>query len=620
MSDQPYLRAVARRSAGAPHSAVRLDGSSLNSSGSGDRPPSSEGPSPGSITAETARCIRPVNRESAFSGHSRHRVPPVAILLCLGLASMFLVSGVPLAAPSVASHLSPSVSTPLTLTLNGVAAKETPDFWGTFISGTSVNHFESGLLNATPIKFLRFGANQIEQENWSNGCMYSDSGSCQGLQENVAAFATLCQWIPSDSCDLGVPAETNSPSTVAYLMNWLKAETGWTPGCWSVGNEPQGWIHFNIPWTSWKSSDHSVPTATQYASLAQNMTDTIRHLDPGACVVGIESEGNKPSRVGSWFQAIDAAAPNVTLLAYHNYPNEWCTGENASQLFAPAKLTQTVTTYHSYAVPGAAGIPVEVHEFNIGLHGCDGFDGTPTDAVYTSANVAQALEAGMPEFTFFRFFCGASDCLYNSSSNEPTPVYTLYSKLFTHLDIRTIRNVTVSGGADQGTFAAEGSDNTTDASLLFSNANETTGESLSLAGMSPTNWTGEVYTMDSNGDVSNALYVPGMTVALPPGSTVVVKMYQAAGGGSTGSSPDPWAIDGTVELANSSVPAGLTAQLNFTLENGSTFQLVTAVGPTGNFSIDNLTFAGTFAAARLGPGRTRCRTSTRFCSSPSSSS
>ena len=194
--------------------------------------------------------------------------------------------------------------------------------------------------------------------------------------------------------------------------------------------------------------------------------------------------------------------------------------------------------------------------------------------------------------------------MYNSGSHYATDVYQLYSGLFTHMDITSIRNVTLSSGVNAETYAAEGSDNATDASLLFTNAATSGWENVSLAGVSPTNWTGEVYSQSTTGTLSRAVYVPGMTVALPPESTVVVKMYHAGstGGGTKGSSSRTWTVAGTVELTNSTPTANMTVGLDFDLQNGSTIELDPLVGPAGGFSVGNLTFNGTFASAKLGPG------------------
>ncbi|MGD0257820.1 MAG: hypothetical protein ABSB90_08095 [Thermoplasmata archaeon] len=508
----------------------------------------------------------------------------------------------------------------MTLTINGVSATETPYFWAVDISGSTnvASSHQAALLNATPIRTLRYGDDATDQSNWSNGCFYNGNSECSAPEENATSFGTLCRWL-HDQCVLGVPAEINNVTTTMSILHWLAGQTSWTPNCWAIGNEPQDWTHFNIPWDEWSAKDDSQPTAAQFAADAANLTAAIRHAYPNACIVGIENNAN-PKRTESWTSALASGDPNASAVAIHSYPDLQCTGP----LLSLTNLTSLARQYRS-AVAVSGGLPVYTHEFNIGLKGsgpkeCPAL-GTPTDAVFVSANIAQALEVGMPQFAYYRFDCSSTpDCMFDAATGTPTPVYTLYSGLFTHMDIRSIRNVTFSDGVVPGLFAAEGSDNSTDRSLLLSNAVLTSAQNVSLAGVSPDNWTGEVYLQDSSGEISTQPFVPGMVLTLPPESTAVVKMFQApsngsgsggggggggagGGGGSNGTSSSTWTIEGSVILSNSTAPAGLNAELTFSLQNGSSTQVDATVGLDGGFSVGNLSFAGTFESAQLGPGR-----------------
>ncbi len=608
MNGQPTSQAAAGRFVGTagPRKTLPFTRTSRESQVPDESEPPAERRAPRTSTTGTKGPSLAVTRRSANLRAIRHGMSLLSALVSIGLVVTVLLTGAPAGVTSANSNLAPTTTPPLTLTIHGVAATETPYFWATDPGGSAnvATSVQAALLNATPIKTLRYGDNWVDQSNWSDNCYYNDNNVCSTPQASPTSFATLCQWV-RDECVLGVPAESNRASTVTALLHWFAKETSWTPDCWSIGNEPQDWTHFNIPWTSWSSEDASTPTAAQFATVAANLTGAIRHIYPGACIVGIENNDNV-ARSAPWTSAVLAAAPNVSAVAIHSYPDNHCTGPYLSS----TNLTSVARQYED-AKAVSDGLPVYNHEFNIGLgtgaQACKAL-GTVTAAVFVSATAAQVLELGMPQFAYFRFYCSSTyDCMYDSGTNTPTPIYTLYSELFTHMDISTIRNVTFSSGADPGTFAAEGSDNATDSSLLLSNAVTSTWENVSLAGVSPSNWTGEVYTQDTAGTVSRMDYVPGMTVSLPPESTIVVKMYQAAGNGSGGSGPSgtpptTWTLGGTVSLADATIPADLTVQLTFSLQNGSTTELDAAVGPAGAFSIGNLTFTGTFASARLGPG------------------
>jgi hypothetical protein len=477
-----------------------------------------------------------------------------------------LLLGIP-SVPTASAQ--PAPSAPLvTLAIKGVAATETPNFWAVDVDGLtdSANSVEAALLNDTPIKTLRYGANWIDGDNWTTGCYYNNNNICSPVQGEPTTFASLCQWL-HDQCILGVPAETNNPSAVTAMVHWLATQTSWTPTCWALGNEPDDWTHFNIPWSRWSSDDRSTPTSAQFAADAANLTGAIRHIYPKACIVGIENNDNV-RRTTQWTEAVVDAAPNVTEVAIHSYPDNHCTGPYLSTV----NLTSLARQYED-AVGAAQGLPVDTQEFNIGLGQCPA-QGTETAAVMVSASAAQALELGMPQFGYFRFDCpDGLDCMINSTHNILTPVYQLYSQLFTHLDIRTVRNVSLSGPYNPETYAAEGSDNATDSSLLLSNAATTGSENISLAGVSPSNWTGEVYIENTKGVVSRILYEAGMTVSLPPESTMVVKMWA------------PRSSDFPVKFTESGLPSGTNWSVTLNgVTNASTTGAVEFTAPDGSYS------------------------------------
>ncbi|MCI4373068.1 MAG: hypothetical protein L3K02_05440, partial [Thermoplasmata archaeon] len=213
------------------------------------------------------------NRRGPEPGSSQYRASRLGILSSVVFLIVVLLLGIP-SVPSATAHPTPAGSTPLNLTIHRVVASESPNFWTVDIDGM-VNAADSqaaAFLNATPIKTLRYGDNWLDQSNWTNGCYYNDNNECSGAQGLPVSFGTLCQWL-KDQCILGVPAETNNVSTTTALVHWLAGQTSWKPTCWAIGNEPPGWTHFGIPWTSWSTSDAATPTALQFAQDSANLTD-----------------------------------------------------------------------------------------------------------------------------------------------------------------------------------------------------------------------------------------------------------------------------------------------------------------------------------------------------------
>ncbi|MGC2289325.1 MAG: hypothetical protein WA688_05650 [Thermoplasmata archaeon] len=356
-------------------------------------------------------------------------------------------------------------------------------FWAVSLDGGTPDPDTAslkGFLEASPFTVLRYDATWIDQENWSRGCYYDGTSACLPVHNNVTGFANLCKSSPQYYCILGVPAEINNVSTMTYEVEWLQRTTGWEPNCWAIGNEPEVWTHFGIPWTSWQAPDDRTPTAAQFALLAENYTDTLRSIDgPDTCIIGLESNDPIPN-IESFTNATTAAVPNDTAVSFHSYPDDKCdlngvgsTTAPVTQLLSPANLTLTQASYND-SVANAHGVPVDIQEFNMGSASasplCDPWVAGYTDSVFTSAVVAQALTYGVPQFTFFHFYCKTSDCLVDETTRVPDPTYWLYTDLLSQMDLAQIQKASFTAGGSPETFAVLGENGTHDRTLLLSNA------------------------------------------------------------------------------------------------------------------------------------------------------
>ncbi|MGC2289826.1 MAG: hypothetical protein WA688_08230 [Thermoplasmata archaeon] len=439
-----------------------------------------------------------------------------------GLAVAFLVLGLlNVHASSSGLVISPNsgiagLSEPMNFTTINVSniplASPGAQFWGVSVEGGNPDPDTPsllGFLNASPFTELRYGATWIDEENWSSGCFYNDTSVCYSFHNNVSDYADLCLSSPRYYCILGVPAEINSVSTLAYEVNWLQSTTGWQPNCWAIGNEPEAWTHFNIPWTAWKSSDNRVPTAAQFAQVALNYTDTLRSIDgPGTCIIGLESD-SPIANIGSFTNAVTSAVPNDTAVSFHSYPDGKCTlngkvgTASLSQLLSPSNLTATQLLYNASAANDTSGVPVYIQEFNMGsAHGstsCGPWVTSYTDSVFTSAVVAQALTYGDPQFTFFHFDCQTPDCLVNSTTGIRSPTYWLYADLLSQMDLEQLHQVNFTAGGNAHTYAVLGENGTHDRTLLLANAQPRGWLNLSVSSLVPslpTDW--EIQNISQN--------------------------------------------------------------------------------------------------------------------------
>jgi hypothetical protein len=474
---------------------------------------------PPTLRGETIHEPNPLGLVAVFS---------VALALSM-LAGPFLSSGPP---PRGNSDLATALGSSLinaTVEIGSNSSNQTPYFWGVAIDGTlnPANRSIASDLNATPIRTLRYGAAWIEQTNWKTGCEYFDNSTCGGITNNVLDYAKLCKWLPNFRCYLGVPAEIDNVTQLAVEVNWLHTNSsGWWPTCWAIGNEPATWTHFGIQWNHWTNNDTSKASATQFARVVQNYTKTLRSLDPNACIVGLESSApSKTVNLGQWIHNVTTLQPNITEVAFHNYPDGHC--YPGTQPLNLANLTRIQYDYEKLAVPNASGIPVDVHEFSIGLGtspSCS-FLNTPANAVFASAVIAQALAAGNPPLAYFRFACGGVDCML-SSHLVATPVYNDYSSVLSHMDYSRIYNLTTNNATTSGTWMVLGATNTgLNQSLLLvnANANSTAVENLKISPAVPPGWKASVYCEYGSGANSSGPLPSNDTVTLTKETTCVVQ-------------------------------------------------------------------------------------------------
>jgi hypothetical protein len=462
----------------------------------------------------------------------------VGVALGVVLSGWVLVSeGIPVAPPSSnATPIYAASSTGATLAVSSTGFVESPTFWSIAMDGAPNpdQPFIRALLNETPVKSLRYGAAWADETDWEKNCYYAGTivGQCEKSQESVVDFGNLCK-ATGDECILGVPAEIDSVSVLASEVNWLKTQTGgWLPTCFSIGDEPTKWTHYGIPWTSWKATDDSTVTASQYASLVERYTDTLRHIDPGACIVGVESANAFPGAsttfITTFFTAVASQVPNVTSLDFHIYPGGKGLGISATTLLGYRNLTGLAWDYNSVAKPNASGIPVNVDEFapcmSASLTETCPFIDTYAYAAFASADYVQALASGIPRLDFYRLYGTGSNSLVNSVSGAKVPMFYLLSML-QNMSIASVHPVSVIG-ANPDVFAVEGIQNSSERTMLISNANATQWQGVSESSFVPANWSVQTYYQSQKTGVRVSSVDSSQIFAMGPQSTLLVKMTE----------------------------------------------------------------------------------------------
>jgi hypothetical protein len=441
------------------------------------------------------------------------------------IASTASSSGSLLGSPFAATDLgtvSPGYPTTnnATISIGASSQSENSSFWGVSLDGTKDpgTKYVAALLNQTPFTTLRYGSNWADQTNWSSGCQYNGTlnpttgNYCWPESNLVVDFAKLCQWLPEDRCYLAVPAEINSIEVLRSEVDWLHNATNWWPTCWAIGNEPALWTHFNEPWTSWRSTDNRAPTPREFGTLVENYSTVLWQVDPGACIVGIESSGDFYNvNIDSWIQNTTELNPNITEVAFHDYPGQHCVGANAPPL-SSENVTSIQRNYTSVTKAiNRSKVLVDVQEFNIGVSTPDiqygqpacRYVGQPPNAVFDSAVTAQALAAGDPQLVVFHFDCVGASCLTdNGTASSTTPVFYVYSYVLSHMEISRIYNVT-SSGATVGTYTVLGvGTDGLNQTLLISNANQSEGETVNVTPAIPRGWSAVAYCQGPGPDAN----------------------------------------------------------------------------------------------------------------------
>ncbi|MCI4336240.1 MAG: PKD domain-containing protein [Thermoplasmata archaeon] len=375
----------------------------------------------------------------------------------------------------------------------GVVATTSGSFWSVDAQTSCATCIESNqsvknYLASTPFTWVRYGQG-IDSCNISAARSYSSSGvASTGCGFNMTSLKSWCDsTTPHCHTIISLPGENNNSREDAAIAKWIVRTVGIQPDYWSIGNEPTGWTHYGLPWTSWKTTDAASASPLAYAFDVKVAITAVSAVDPGAKFLGIEAACSCNTL---WFQDvahIDGAS--LAGIAVHNYPSSGSTTETLAKFYAPlstsSNITNSVATVRS-ALAGqctACGtLPIFVNEYNAGPGWApSNYGGTYANAVFLAASVTQALTSNVSQMTVFNLESSSSSgygfALLNSHGS-PGPTGTLYSGLLRHLAGGTVTAAHVSTTLT-GVWAVA-TTNASMESILVVNANLTHPLALSL--------------------------------------------------------------------------------------------------------------------------------------------
>jgi hypothetical protein len=390
------------------------------------------------------------------------------------------------------------------LTVGAVVAYPPSTFWGVGAHAVKILNSSLGAqLNRTPINLYRFGGGG-DTANQTTGVSYSSNGVASGSGSSAdPQFVKFCQWQHCHSI-MTVPGEINDPGAAAVTVSYVETTLGYHPDYWSIGNEPQLWLHYNIPWTQWRATDASTPTPQEYALLVQRYIAAMKTVDATIHVIGIQSTSGGREAAGWITPLVALDGPNLSAIAYHSYPGGFAAPGGSVATFLDAARTNGYPSDYRTTQGIVAGacpschIPVFVDEFNGAVPGYyTQFVQSYPDVPLIAAAVAIGLQLNTSQFAFFDLQATEGLDAYGlvDEAGHARPSYDLYSVFFQNLSTNAIENTTILGGPG-GAVAVVG-ENATTTSLLIANENATDSLRLSLNGSGfPTSGSGTAWSWD----------------------------------------------------------------------------------------------------------------------------
>jgi hypothetical protein len=444
------------------------------------------------------RYLRPL--PGGFGLHPRRTIGLAVVLVVLLSGPLWSGSG-PAAGTLVNAASSPSNQTlsgtdvtpsPVSgsLVVTNQSFELSPQFFGVNVHAVGTdNQSLAALVNATPFVSFRFSP-AGEATNQVDSIVYSPNGVPSSVySETDAQFVTWCRWVECRATMM-VPAEIDNAKEAAATVRYVEQTLGFHPEYWAIGNEPQQWIHFGIPWTKWRSNDDSTPTPAQYAVEVRNYVSAMRAVDPKIRIIGIESVvGGTLS--GSWIKdLVEVDGPNLTAVAYHAYPLGAGTGPASLASFYaalrnptafPLNYPATTTIVHD-ACP-SCHILVFVDELNAGLGG--NFASYLThypEVPFIAAVLITAMREDVRHVLFFDLedLDGQQPYGLTTVGAGSRPSYLLYSDILNLLASGRVVRSSIHGGPE-GVYSVL-TKNATSTSLFVVNTNLTHSLSMSLPG------------------------------------------------------------------------------------------------------------------------------------------
>jgi len=463
----------------------------------------------------------------------------------------------------------------------------------------------------TPLTYYRWpGGTIADSLNMSSGLDYGNNSS-RPEHTNESEFVGWCRTVACHAI-FQVPGEINSTSTAAWEVYYTIKTLGFYPDYWEIGDEPEGWTHFNTPWAEWNSSQNNITTAATYAVLEQQyilaMQAEASRLGTTLKFIGLPGEGNGISNEGRWINdTVQVNGPNISAVAIHVYP----AGAGSSGPFTLSRFFQSLESTSSIsarasnderwikkACPTCSPIQLFVDELGSGTGNNGGW--TPfmksySEVPYITAELIQAMNDSVSNVDVFALNSSYPGSLFNGTG-VARPVDSLYTQILPHFQPNLLE-YNVTDRVSEAYLAASESPNGSSITLLAANANATSPVQFNVSGpgfpvtSTYTTWSWNNSTPEVQ---SSTAAGPDRDWTLPPQGTLLVSVCVSSPCSSGRSDRFP------VGFNETGLPSGTNWSVTF---NGST---LSSASSSIAFTAANGTYPYSIAAA---PGYVPARSS-----------
>ena len=399
------------------------------------------------------------------SGPSARARLPWSSWLAAGVALLVVLSGNAVAQPlsaapsvgpvaaslptSAAAAIAPDGYTtiPTTLTVSHAPANLSSQFWGTTVNNeVRMFHGETNAVNATPARVLVWpGAMAGEDYDPLTQTHYNTyNGTPTPALTNESQFVQLCKATHCIAI-VQVPAEIDSTSIAESIVNYTEVNLSFVPAYWMIGNEPELWSHWKVPWKKWATQYTTGPDPTQFGDEVVQYVKAIRAVDNTTPILGLPASGCTCGyyTFDQWIAGVLAVTGSqIQAVAFHEYPAGWLgTGNGSLQDFyatlqGAASIPTRMVAARAAVQSACAKCNVSVFISELGAalswsaYGpyAIGFSG----ALSLASQITQAMDVNLSNIDLFATELATTNSWFDSSGHA-RPDYALYTEILDHL-------------------------------------------------------------------------------------------------------------------------------------------------------------------------------------------